>query len=215
MKKLRNPRRVVSQEQPAILETSTFAEQQAQAKSGVITAPSGSNAVIKATAAAEPAVKTLADTMRDALAAADDEQIAIINLANRTVTLVPAGTSVAAITGASGLEQAAELTMDDPTKASGPMSNGVTEGTDSTSISNIVASAKPSFSVPTVVNRIEDAVAEISGRSGLVVVDQANATVEVFTGTTANVEAVDAATLTEEAHFVQTLAVAGGRQFGE
>lgn len=221
MKKLRYHGVARSQEQPRPLEPSIFAEQQAQAKSGTVTAPSGADAIIKAVGDVTPFTNTLAGTLRDALAAATLDKIGIINLANRTVTVVPAGTDIAAVSGATGLSLAATVTLDDPTKPSGPMSsiNGGDAGSDE--VDAIVGAAKPSLSVESLCNKIEDAAIDPTGQmfgvsSGIIVVDQANKDVKLYTALVAEIEAVTPATLlAEDAHFVQTLVSSTGRQFGE
>lgn len=220
MKKLRYSRRAVrSQEQPAPLETSIFAEQQAQAKSGTITAPSGSNAVVKALGDSAPVQNTLAGIARDALSASVADSIAIINLANRTVTTVPAGTDISTVTGHAGLHTSGAFSFDDPTKATGPMSFDGSYGDLGPLVSPIVDAAKPSMSVESLCNKIEDVADEHQvalGKSAIIVIDQDAKTVEVFEATVANIEATTPATLlAEEAHFVQTLVPSSGRQFGE
>jgi len=214
MKKLRYSRRAGSQEQPRPLETSIFAEQQQHAKQGTITSPSGADQQIRTLASSSPVTDTLAGVTRDALAVADLNKIVILNTGPRTVTVVPAGTDIAPFLNglfASGTDEVGTITMVDPSKATGPMQVANPIGGVGAMLVNMVGPAKPSLSVEGLLNRIEDA---LPNDAVLIVVDQSAQNVRVFVG--GDVATTDAAAqLPEDAHFVQTLVSAGGRQFGE
>lgn len=192
------------------------------AKTGVVTAPSGTDNVIKALGDANPVTNTLAGIMRDAFGAATLEKAAIINLANRTVTIVPAATNMDNIANETGIDPVATITRDDATKAVSPLTATDDDGgTLSPRISAIVEAAKPALSIESLVNKIEDAFADqtgvFEGKSGIIVVNQAgDGTVSVFKGDADDVAAWDpAAEYAEDAHFVQTLSLPGERQFAE
>lgn len=198
------------------------------AKRGIITAPTGSDAAIKAIAQSEPKIDTLAGTVRDAFASAALDKQGLINLASRKAIIVPAGTAINAALTSGGLLLLATITPDDATRASSPQTATLVEGLDTApqfvaeAIESITLARKPTFSVESLVNAIEDAHEDADGQAvgndqGLiVVVDQTAQTIRLYVGTRATVAAVDlAATYAEEAAFEQTLTQSGGRQYGE
>lgn len=215
MKKLRYQRHAVrhSQEQPEPLATRILSEQQAQAKTGVITSPSGSDANIRALGDANPVTSTLAGIAREALGVASLNKIAIINLGRRDVTILPTGTAFAAALEAFNGVKSGEFTKDDPTKGSSPM----TDGDENALLADIISAAKPALSVESLINKIEDVYNDEEEKSAFVVVDQANAKVFVYeTPDKASTEDTDlAGSFAEEAQFHQTLTGAAGTQFGE
>lgn len=191
------------------------------AKTGAITAPTGADPVIKSLGDTTHPANTLAGIMRDAFGAAALTKRAIINLANRTVTIVPSGTSLAALDD--DLTPIALFTKDDATKGSSPFSDSLAEGSDGAlAVVAVTAAAKPSMSVESLVNRLEDVLTDpaaailANGNSALIVVDQAAGTIQVLEGTVAEIEGAQAdAAMAEDAHFVQTLTGPAGTQFGE
>lgn len=191
-------------------------------KSGTITSPSGADPIIRALGDSAPVTGTLAGITRDALAAATLVKKAVINLATRHVTIVPIATDLAGdILGSDDLDLIGTITKDDPTKASSPMTRaGGAAGAQRDALDALLAAAKPSLSVESLANRIEDAVIDpdgaFDGKSALIVIDQDAETVAVYMGDTADVAAINVAGVeAEDAEFVQTLTLPGAAQFGE
>lgn len=190
------------------------------AKSGTITAPSGADPVIKALGDSSPVTNTLAGIMRDALSSAGANKIALVNIASRKVTILPAATDISGLVA--GLDVQTVFVPDDDSKATSPFTGTDLGQNETNDMLGIVAAAKPALSVESLVNKIEDVTLDPGSQTSqagdglLVVVDQTAKTVTVYGGAnTATVAAKNGASLAEDAEFVQTLVSGTGRQFGE
>lgn len=181
---------------------SPMLEQQQQSKSGVVTVEDGApDAVIAAVAQSDPLRSTVGSLIVEVNRAADAECVTAGKLTraleNRAVMVVKAEgdpatvatDTIANISTHTGMTKSAELTFDGGALKNAPMSNTVANGTGlSTAINAAIATTKPSFSISTIVNAIEDAVlADGNALDAVVIVDQVNAKVLVYTGTPTNI----------------------------
>lgn len=193
------------------------------AKQGTITAPSGSDLNLRTLGDATPTRATLGGIMREAFSIAVATVAACINLVRREVTIVSDDVAAQPIVTAAGILHLGTLTKDDGTLSASPWTFSPDNAAQGLAdlVNAVLGERKPSYSVESLIAQIEDKVAADptipSGQAGIIVmVDQANMTVEVFGGTLAAAQAVDGAAVSAElAQFNQTLDAAGGAQFGE
>lgn len=177
-----------------------LAEQQQQAKTATIsvddTWPAAQpDPVIEGVAVADPMRSTLGGTIVQALKAKDDELVAIGSIPavsmNRRIVIVPGDVAAdinAALDAAANVVKSAQLTFDGGEVNNAPMSNAVANGTGiSTQVNAAIAAAKPSFSLQSIINKLEDLLAATAGaHTGVVVVDQHNEAVYLWTCPVAN-----------------------------
>jgi hypothetical protein len=192
------------------------------AKSGVITSPSGDDANMRTLGDVQPPTATLAGIVRAALALAAAVKGVVINFATGKAVVVPTGYADPAPAG-SGL--LGTFTKDDPSKASSPWTFTPEVGADPDVVAQmeaLVAARKPSLSVESLTNGVEDITADAEGALGLLDYgavlhyDQADGLVKVVVAANDNLDAYDpAAAYAENAAFVRTVAAAGSTQFGE
>lgn len=191
------------------------------AKSGVITAPTGSDTNMRTLGDSSPATDTIAGVVRSALGLVAALKGVIINFlyGDGKAIIVPTGYADPAPSGYGVL---GTFEKDDPTKASSPWTftpGASAQATVSTVCEGLIEARKPSMSVESLTNAIDDAVADLTTEmadygAGIVHYDQADGIIQICTATTP--AAYDpAAGYTEEAAFVRTLAAAGSSQFGE
>lgn len=196
------------------------------AKTGVITAPTGSDANLVTLGATQPVRDTLMGVVRSALQLATALKIAIINFGVRKAIIVPAATVISSVTGGTGMIHHATFVKDDPTKATSPWTATLLEADADieAALEAIVVTRKPSISVESLVNAVED-VGETSlfqvggdaeGVELVVVIDQSAGTIKVFgaAGADATTAHTNAVALAEDVQFVQT-PDSGGTQFAE
>ncbi len=188
------------------------------ARSGTITSPSGADANMRTLGDSQPPTGTLANIVRQALALAAALKGVIINFATGVAVVVPTGYADPAPTGAADL---GHFTKDDPTKAVSPWTwvPGADDDDDITAqMEAIVATRKPSLSVESLTNAIEDVSSDASGAlngngGAIMHYDQADGI--VFVVESSAIGAYDpAAAYVEDAAFVRSVA-SSGTQFGE
>lgn len=194
------------------------------AKSGVITAPTGADENLKTLGASLPVRDTLMGVVRSALQLASALKIAILNFGARKAVIVPTATVITSVTGGTGMSLVATLVKSDSTKATCPWN--VTLGGSNTEIEAPLAALVettrlPAFSVESLVNALDELSAvlledQAIGVGYLTVIDQASGQIKVYGGSAGNLNgaAVNAAALTEDVQYVQTLD-SGATQFGE
>lgn len=196
------------------------------AKTRTITAPSGADANLRTLGDSNPAQNTIAGVIRDALKLVAALKFVCINLYKSATTakavVVATGASAPAPTSATLL---GHFVKDDPSKAASPWTfvpeSGLEADDGVLQLQTIVAERKPSMSVESLTNALED----LQGAEGhildaeyglCVYYDQADGLVHVKAASYTNLAAYDPATAyTEEAAFVGEVAVAAGAQFGE
>lgn len=175
-----------------------FEEQQQQAKTGTVMKSEDSpDSPVTAIAVADPLRATLGAVAVMALRAVGTPRGAMVKITQALdggrVEVTGGGTDVAedvlAVADAvAGTTKSAELTFDGGALNNAPMTNAVANGTGlSTAINAALAAAKPSFSLQSILQKIEDIVraqapADIDA---LVVVDQDLEKITVLTGTAA------------------------------
>lgn len=174
---------------------------QPQAKAGIVQgedmADTGESRSITALAESDPLIATVGSVVVLA-AKASQNPVQILaaltnNLQIRVVDVLASGAEAAVnaaiLAGATVLS--ATLTFDGGELNNAPMTNAVANGTGlSTAINGALAAAKPSFSMQSIINKIEDIVLLTEGvTDALIVVDQVNNNVKVYTGTPAQVSA--------------------------
>lgn len=194
---------------------------QLQAKSGTITAGGGSNAELEAAVAqSDPKVATLAQTAIDALSESAAEKKVTIATSNRKVRVFSSAADLAATFAVQDCVKAGTITKDDLTKSSSTMTVADPVGDVGDALSAIVGEQKPSLSVATLISKIEDSLDAMEGDvEAVILVNQPDNELEVWTGTAANVGFLDAALaggFVEEAIFTQTITTGPTeRPFGE
>lgn len=192
------------------------------AKSGVITSPTGDDANMRTLGDVQPPTNTLAGVVRAALALAAAVKGVVINFATGKAVIVPTGYADPAPAG-SGL--LGVFTKDDPSKASSPWTFTGEVGADADSVLQmeaLVEARKPSMSVESLTNGVEDICADATGALGLLDYgavlhyDQADGLIKVIVAANDNLDIYDpAAAYVENAAFVRTVTAAGATQFGE
>jgi len=166
------------------------------AKSGKLTVETGNIPVQPATltevAQVTPVVQTAGQTAVDLLRASVDGATAIVGvppevLGLRTVALCGDGDEAAIlasiVANGTNVLKVAELTFDGGALKNAPMTNAVANGVGvlSTPINAALAAAKPSFSVASILNTIEDIAKETAANKAFVaVVDQVGEKVTVY-----------------------------------
>ncbi len=197
------------------------------AKSGTITAPTGADANLKTLGDSTPVRDTLAGIVRSALGLAAALKLAILNFGVRKAVIVPYDTVVTSVSGATGMEYLGAFALDDPSKKSGSWSlnEGGGDGDITALLLAMVAEVKPSFTVESLTNKIDemnDRLSEIRGEESeeafVVIQDQGSQEIRVYLADTA-VHAAGAHTaavaLTEDVQYVQTVDSGTSTQFGE
>lgn len=193
------------------------------AKSGVITSPSGADANMRTLGDTTPATGTIASVVRSALALAAAIKAVVINFVTGKAVVAPTGAAAP-----TGLTLMGTFTKDDPSKASSPWTfvaeDGILSEQNAEDLEAIVAARKPSMSVESLTNALEDFDAEetLTNAGGetpyraVVAYDQADGEILFYGAATATVEAYDpAAQYAEDAAFVRAVAATGSTQFGE
>lgn len=214
-----------SMEQPSAEIFRPLAEQQAQAKQGTITAPTGADANLLTLGASTPVRDTLAGVVRSALQLASALKIAILNFGVRKAIIVPTGTNIATVTGATNMALEGTFTKVDPTATSSAFSYTVGAGTTANvedAVEAMIANRAPKFTVESLTNALEDLqetnVDLLGDGTKLVVIqDQAAGEVRLYSVPDANAANAHTAAvaLAEDVQFVQTLDAGGAAQFGE
>lgn len=188
-------------EQPLSVGFSPLLEQRQFAKTGVVNSPEGNSVVVRAIANADPLRATVGSVIVEALRLTPEETVAVgvitEALDSRVVEVAEvadAAAVAATLPGATGVVRSARLTYDGGAVKNAPMSNSVANGTGlSTLINTAIAAAKPNWSPISLVNKVEDILADNPGVEGLVVVDQISNRIDVYTGTDAQITAANAA----------------------
>lgn len=187
------------------------------AKQGIITAPSGADANMRTLGDPSPATDTLAGVIRTALGLVSALKGVILNFRRGEAVVVPTGYADPAPGGA---VLYGTFTKDDPTKASSPFTFAPEAGIDAGIVAGfeaVVAARKPSMSVESLTNALEDLDAEGAvdpGKNLLVHYDQADGEIKVVGSAALDVYDAPGA-YAEDAAFVRTVAATGGSQFGE
>jgi hypothetical protein len=177
-------------------------EQQQQARTATISVDTDNPSVIpdstiEGVAAADPLRATLGGAIVLALKAKDEDLVAAATIPavslNRRIVIVPegatnAGDLIADLDAATNVVKSAELTFDGGEVNNAPMTNAVANGTGiSTAVNGALAAAKPSFSLQSAINKLEDLIAATAGAtSGAVVVDQSGGKLYLYTCPVAN-----------------------------
>jgi hypothetical protein len=191
------------------------------AKSGIISATS-TNVALKSVADSDPVTLSLAGTAIAALKQFANKGFAVINTKTREVFILDRTAGNATKVGNYvGPILAAEASLvrfekDDDTSSSSPMTATVdiTDG-PSGHVEDIVVAAKPSFTVQSIANAIEDKLM-LSGFDGVIVIDQETETVKAYVGTGEKIDEADPTQFAAaDAKYVQTLASSATKNFGE
>jgi hypothetical protein len=186
------------------------------AKSGKITAGVGTDAALKlAVANAEPRISTLGAVAFDSLKEFASKTLTFIDTKARKVIVADTVAAVqSAESNATVDMEATTFVPDVAGKASSPFTvqAGSLSGLNDEFIAS-VAPVKPSFSISSLVSKIEDTLAS-QGRDGIIVVDQVVGKVRVYDATPAEVAAANIAAgipdLNTFAEFAQTDIAANG-----
>lgn len=189
-------------------------------KTGTINVSGGTSAAVKAVAQSDPLVSSLASLAVQALKANPVASGAVVALNARTVQVIPAADmdGIPAGFAAAGLALSGNLSFDGGAKNNAPMTNAAVAGLFAELNAVLTEEAKPSFSVQSAIGKIEDVLAE-EGVSGIIIVDQLNNVIKVYTGPPGNVDTAEGglpAAADTIATFEQTVeAATGPRDFGE
>ncbi len=171
-----------------------FGEQQQQAKTGPVEVITEGDPEVDGVADSDPLRATPGSLLVEALRAASGPQAGVIQVSQsdavRRVSIVDAATLAAMATAAdaiSGTTLVATLTWDGGEKNNAPMTNAVADGVGgmSTQINAALAAAKPSFSLSSIVNKLEDIASDVAVDKEIVVIFDQSAnsglgTVKVF-----------------------------------
>jgi len=185
------------------------------AKTGTITAVSGSATAIKSTvAASDPRVSNLGSVVADVLAANTAKSLVCVSTIDRTVTLLPTASNGAVETALTGAGLDVDKITPTTTSRSTPwIVTGVDEGPLKTELDGLVLAKSPSFSIASLVSAIEDAAAGV-GKSAIITINQETAEVKVWQGVDADLVDVCDDTITALpgmlAHFKQDVQASSG-----
>ena len=166
------------------------------ADSGVVINGGGTNPEIGQIAETTPTRGTTGAVLSQALAAYTPDAVGIAQITpvpsqNRVVIAdVAKFAALRAILENDGnLIESAQLTRDDPTKRSGPMTSSKSDAVSdvAAAVNARLAPAKPAFNPVSVVNMVED-VTRALGKAVLVLVDQSTQHVHCYTGTPADID---------------------------
>lgn len=196
-------RNVFSHEQPSNEGFTSLTDQQQQAKSGLVTADVSDDAVIASIADSDPFRGTAGAVAVEAVRAAVATKTVVVKLTNdlsdRYVAVLPSADAVAIYTAAnavSGTDVAGSLTFDGGEKNNAPLTNSVGDGTGlSTAINAELDVTKPSYSLLSLINKIEDIVLSDGDHDALIIIDQEDDTIKVLTGVPAQISAAATAAL--------------------
>jgi hypothetical protein len=190
-----------------------LSEQQQQAKTGSVRIATeeelgdlGAGSAINLSALvevakADPLRATVGTAAVLGLRAVAEEKVVIIRISNdldkRRVIIAPGSEGdgpFTAANAAAGTDVAAILTFDNSSLNNDSVSNSVADGTGlSTGINAKLATRKPSFSLASLINAVEDVVLDDGTKDALFFVDQANGTMKVLTGTDAALDTAQGA----------------------
>lgn len=190
------------------------------AKSGVITSPAGSDVNMRTLGDTQPATDTLAGVIRQALGLTAALKRIVINFATGKAVVTADGDAAPTPSNDRGY-----FAKDDATKASSSWTwiPGADEDPDfNAQMEALVAARKPSMSVESLTNALEDADADVAGATRLadtrivLTYQQSEGLLRASQVASATAVAYDpAAQYGEDATFLRTLVAAGATQFGE
>jgi hypothetical protein len=189
-------------------------------KTGTITVAGGTSDITKAVAQSDPLITNIGTVAVSALKAFPVSGGAVIGLNGRVckvLTAVQTADLIAAADDASN-SNSINFTFLNGAKNNAPMgTSGGEAGALKDALEALVAQTRPSFSVQSILGKIEDTVNE-QGTSALLIVDQASGEIRVYPGNAGaveNLEALAPADANVPAAFTQDVTTSPGRDFGE